>query len=75
MPAISKVLSSNKVLTLLNLSGNAIGNDGVHFLVKGLKGNKTLEYLGLGNNEITHVGATTLMEVIPSTTVKDLDLS
>lgn len=50
MHAISRVLSTNKVLTLLNLSGNAIGNEGVNALVKGLKGNKILEYLGLGNN-------------------------
>ncbi len=43
--------------------------------MSGLKSNKILEYIGLANNEITANGVSTLMEVIPSTIVKDLDLS
>lgn len=75
MPTISQVLKTNKVLTFLNISGNAIGNEGLLSLVSGLKGNKILEFLGIANNDISFNGIQALMEVIPSTIIKDLDIS
>ena len=72
MPTISQVLKTNKVLTFLNISGNAIGNEGLLSLVSGLKGNKILEFLGIANNDISFNGIQALMDNKSKITTKRL---
>jgi len=47
-----KLLQTNKVLTILNIAGNAIGNEGMKCIIEGLQGNKTLLSLNLSNNNL-----------------------
>ena len=47
-----------------SLERNSIGDDGVGFLLEGLKDNKTLMTLMLGENSIGNVGASQLADYL-----------
>ena len=51
--AVVHLLKRNRLLWILNISGTALGNDGLEAIVDGITDNKTLLSLGLGNNNIT----------------------
>ena len=47
-----QVLQFNKILSILNLSGNTIKVEGLAYIAEGIKGNYTLESLKVSQNEI-----------------------
>ena len=50
---LAEALSVNKFLLILNLTGNAIGNEGLSYLLPGILQSNTLVSLNLTSNEIT----------------------
>ena len=53
---LSKMLVVNSDLLSLNLSRNLLRDEGLGFLIQGLKGNSTLKQLDISYNDITSVG-------------------
>ena len=49
---LAEALSINKYLLILNLSGNAIGNEGLSYLLPAIAQSETLVSLNLTSNEI-----------------------
>lgn len=50
---LSQALSCNKFLLFLNLTGNAIGNEGLSYILPAIAESNTLVRLDLTSNEIT----------------------
>ena len=50
---LSEALATNKFLLYLNLTGNAIANEGLSYILPAICQCKTLEKLTLSSNEIT----------------------
>lgn len=50
---LSEALAINKYLIILNLTGNAIGNEGLSYLLPAIVQSGTIESLNLTSNEIT----------------------
>lgn len=50
---LAEALSVNKFLLILNLTGNAIGNEGLSYLLPAIAQSDTLISLNLTSNEIT----------------------
>ena len=73
---IGKILSHNKSITSVALSGNSIGDEGVEKLVEHLKSNNTIKHLDLWGNNITSNGANHLMKLFSlyHTTVNSIQL-
>ena len=71
------ILKFSQFLTILNVKGNFIGNKGVNSICMGLKNgpNQALLSLNLSNNNISAVGAEYLLQAIPKTKLKTLDIS
>lgn len=59
----------------MNVGGTSLGNEGLAHLVSGLRENKTLVFLNLAGNAITHRTVEMLMRVMVSTRIMDLNLS
>lgn len=72
---LSYVLSVNKYLLILNLSGNFLGDQGVLSICDGLSNNQTLLSLNLSHNELTWEGARALASGLKCTTLLELILS
>ncbi len=53
----------------LDVSGTGLCDNGITVLCKGLKWNKSLIQLGLGNNDITVVGMEALKDTLVDTNV------
>lgn len=49
---LKTLLANNHILTILNLSGTALGSTGLEYLAAGVKGNYTLLSLNIENNNI-----------------------
>ena len=73
--SIASALRSNTVLTTLDLSQNAIGCQGVANLHVALTCNTTLSTLTMCDADIQSKGATLLATVLPSCSLKTLDIS
>ena len=73
---IGKILSHNKSITSVALSGNSIGDEGVEKLVEHLKSNNMIKNLDLWGNNITSNGANHLMKLfsLNHTTVNSIQL-
>ncbi|KFH71450.1 hypothetical protein MVEG_01749 [Podila verticillata NRRL 6337] len=61
--ALSKALTTNSTLTILNLAGNSIGDNGAWVLSEAFYINSTLIILHLENNRIGDNGTQLLLEV------------
>jgi len=72
---LQNVLTHNKTLTALDLSKNAMTNEGVDCITKGLKTNKTLRTLNLRECGITDYQAILIAETLPHIGLRSLDLS
>lgn len=72
---IAAGLKNSISLTSLNLRGNAIHDEGLEFLAEALSENHTLEELDISMNEITQNGILTFAEVLPTSSIKTLNLS
>jgi len=69
--ALVPLLSGNKTIIEIDLSGNFVGQDGVMFLATALMNNNTLKVLNLSSNNITddqELYGRTLLTPIPSKT-------
>lgn len=51
--SLARLLRMNNILTHLNISGTLLGNEGLLHLTEGLKNNKNLLSLNIGNNLLT----------------------
>ncbi len=69
------VLRSSKILSILNIGGNAIRTEGLAYLAEGAKGNTTLESLGVAQNEISQCAAVAIRTLVTGTRLRELDLS
>ncbi|CDW82579.1 UNKNOWN [Stylonychia lemnae] len=74
---LKTVLAYNLYLTILNVSGNFIGNKGLQYICEGLQQgqNQTLMKLNIALNEITGDGIEILFKIFPSTRIRDLNLA
>lgn len=68
-------ISANTSLRILNLKGNILGDDGTFHLVSALQGNETIRELNIGVNEIGPLGASSIAEVLPMTSITNLNIS
>ncbi len=70
-------MTFNSFLTILNVSGNFIGNKGLEHICYGLKSgpNQTLLKLNIALNDINANGIEYLYETLPITKIKELNLS
>jgi hypothetical protein len=50
--AVSQALEQNPILTILDLQGNSLSQDGTLALCKGLAGNETLIHLNVASNDV-----------------------
>jgi len=77
MKNIVPVLKNNKILSILNLTGNSIKSDGLQFLAEGIIGNTTLLSLKLNQNEIQGISNTLkyIKTILIESRLKELDLS
>jgi len=77
MKSIIPLLQKNKILTILNLSGNSISNLGVKYIAEGIKGNFTLMSLKIGYNEITGCDEISLYlkEIVTQSKLLEFDIS
>ena len=74
-PAIASVVSKNKSLKILSLSGNNLGDDGIATIARSLCKHVRLKILCLQNNNMTEKSAESLASVISSNTkLKELYL-
>lgn len=64
--ALVEALKDNKIVTVLNLGSNKIGDDEAKVIANVLKNNTTLTALFLDNNEIGHEGAMAIAEALKS---------
>eukprot|EP00002_Diphylleia_rotans_P014048 TRINITY_DN2734_c0_g1_i2.p1 TRINITY_DN2734_c0_g1~~TRINITY_DN2734_c0_g1_i2.p1 ORF type:complete len:657 (+),score=99.60 TRINITY_DN2734_c0_g1_i2:276-1973(+) len=76
VPAISHVLQFSTYLHTLDLSCNAVGDDGIAHLAKGLRGNIILHTLNLAYTAAADAAAQELAEVLlANKTLRALDLT
>ena len=61
---VSRMLTVNRSLTSLDISGDPIGDDGVTHLAEALKQNKTLQKLDISHCGITDAGVAPLAEAL-----------
>ena len=72
---ISKLLARNKILGILDLSGNFVGNVGLNYISAGLTTNDTLISLSLSQTFINEDSISCLMDIINNTKIRYLNLS
>ncbi len=75
MKHIVQLLRTSKILTILNLSGNAIRAEGLAFVAEGLTGNTTLLSLRVAQNEIQPLCYAVLRTILVESRICELDLS
>lgn len=68
-------LLKSETLAFLNLSGTALGNEGLKHLLLGLENNKVLQYLNLGFNYIKGGVVKDFVQVLVTTSVGELILT
>lgn len=61
---LQAVLTKNKTLKKLDISGNNFKDDGIKYIANGLSKNTTLESIDLNNNEMTDKGIDYLMDML-----------
>ena len=54
---LQEILAFNKFLSILDLSGNSIGNNGLKYICNGMSDRPYLQCLKIGQNDITSQGA------------------
>ena len=74
---LRQILAFNRFLTILNVSGNFIGNKGLAFICEGLLAgpNQTLLKLNIAQNDINASGMDHLYETLCLTSIKELNVS
>jgi len=73
---IVPVLRNNKVLAIINITGNAIRAEGLAYIAEGIVGNSTLTSLRIGHNEIQGNGVIkSIKTILLDSKLKELDLS
>ena len=74
---LKQILAFNNFLTILNVSGNFIGNKGLAFICEGLLAgpNQTLLKLNIALNDINSGGIDHLYETLSLTKIRDLNVS
>ena len=70
--SLSKLLSVNRILAFLNISGTSLGPEGLSFLLNGLENNESLISLNLSNNCLGSRIIEKLSQVLFSTNIKEL---
>lgn len=68
------VMLKNPLITFLNLFGTSLTSDSLEYIAEGLKGNSSLLYLNIGYNDICPKNLSSLVNVLSSTHVQDLNL-
>jgi Ran GTPase-activating protein (RanGAP) involved in mRNA processing and transport len=74
---LTQVLKHNKILTILNLSGNSIKIEGLAYIAEGIAGNNTLLSLEIAQNEIqgSPQCVQLLKTIITESKIKELNIS
>ena len=70
--SLSKILSGNKILTYLNISGTSLGPEGLNYLLKGLDNNLSLTSLNLSNNNLGNKIIEKFSQIIVTTDIHEL---
>ena len=73
--ALGGLLQCNSLLTAIDVTGTAIGGDGLEAVSAGISGNRSLSYLGLGRNGIKGKAVQSLCSVLGSTRIFHLNLA
>ncbi|CAF1424534.1 unnamed protein product [Adineta steineri] len=69
-------LQNDKMITMMDLSGNHIGDTGIQYLATVLQNNTTIKQLNLSNNGISDTGVQYLADMLRSnTTITSINLS
>jgi len=68
-------LLNSRSLKVLNVSGNSIGDKGLKVLLRGVEKHSPLQELRIAFNEITPIGGAFIVDVLPKTNLKSLDIS
>ena len=68
-------LMSTRTLRHLNVSGNSIGDKGLKVLLRGVEKHHSLIDLKISFNEITPIGGAFIIDALPRTRLKVLDMS
>ena len=69
------LLEKNKILSFLDISGNAIGKEGLSYVMQGLRENKSLISLKISKNDIPGECLNDFFRTIKYTKISELDLS
>lgn len=69
------LLQTNQILSFLDISGNAIWNSGIRYLLQGLRDNKALISLKISKNDLTAEWIPDLFRTLKYTKVSELDIS
>jgi len=72
---LNESLKKNFTLTFLDLKGTCIGNNGLKCIVNGIKMSRSLKYLNVSSNEITHISSYILYDLICESSLDKIDLS
>ncbi len=72
---LGNVLKESRLLTFLDLRGAGIGNEGLYYILDGIKVSRSLKVLNLSLNQITAVGSLLVVDVMSKSSVKQLDIS
>ena len=73
-PVLGTILQRNSVLSVLNLAGMLLGQEGLESLAKGISGNNSLIWLDISSNGVTGRTCEGLGRAISSSKVKYLSL-
>jgi Ran GTPase-activating protein (RanGAP) involved in mRNA processing and transport len=69
MESFAKKLSTNTKVRILNLSGNAFGDQGALHLADAIKGNGKIQYLSLNQCDIGDAGITAIANILSGTKI------
>ena len=72
---LNVLLRQSAQLTFLDLKGAGIGNDGLAYILEGLKQSKSVRVFNLAFNMINSAGSSLVIEVLANSPIKRLDVS
>ena len=73
---LNRLLKENKIISMIDISDNAIGNDGIRYMLNEIDpSNSSIVYINLSNNELSQGWISELSSLLKSTNLYEIKLA